>query len=120
MILDQMLTILVSDWRKREKSARETVPLAEVVRLLGCGDWQGITDTTATVEIVDAIHNILTDHGCLRDAAKTAHQFETGEELLREITLIGIIQDWRSAMTGVESAGSATQSGKGSAAAAEK
>ncbi|WP_145022108.1 hypothetical protein [Geobacter argillaceus] len=91
-----MLTILVSDWRNREKSSHETIPLADVVRLLG-SDWQGITDKTATVEIVDLIHNFLADTGRLREATKTAHQFETREELLLEATLMGVIQDWKAA-----------------------
>lgn len=101
MILDQMLTILVSDWRRREQSAGETIPLADVVWLLGSGDWQGITDETATVEIVDLIHNFLADNGRLREATKTAHQFETREELLLEATLMGVIQDWKAAVVPV-------------------
>lgn len=69
-------------------------PLPEVVRLLGGEEWREIGDATATVEIVDVIHNLLVDHGRLRDAVKVAHQYETREELLREINLMGVVQDW--------------------------
>ena len=100
-----MLAILVSDWRNREKDSQGTIPLSEVVRLLGGEEWREINDNTATVEIVDVIHNFLADHGTLREAAKTAHQYETREELLRETTLMGVMQDWKAVTAAAGSGG---------------
>jgi len=95
MYLMEALSVLVKDWQEKVETEPKTVPLDQVVRMLGGDIHHWIFPTLAPALAADMIMNRLENLGMLESAEEKASGYRNSMELRSKLNLRVFLMELR-------------------------